>query len=413
MIVILFGPGGAFPNGTAPTARVLAYGRGFLANNEHTLVLCLGPSEYPKVGVMNTRIHGLVHGIEFEYTSGRTIRGSNIFNQRWLVLKGLINGTWRIIQINRKEKIKSIILYPDRISTSIWFWLIARICKTSYILEKSEKPFLNSDKNVVWKILEMIYTFTIFKLFDGTIVISDYLFKYMKKRIRKNASLFKSTILVNTDEFRPHPKRPQIGKYIAYCGALNEEKDGVLTLLKAFIFVSKVYPKLKLIIIGDGYKKTEIKTYRKEAINLGVEQNVIFMGLLSRNRLPEILSNAIALVLARPSSVQADAGFPTKLGEYLATGKPVVVTRTGEIDQYLEDGYNALLSPPNDPYIFAKKIMLLLKNNRLANEIGKNGRILAYEYFDYRVNTKNLLKWINSLNTNTNSYNKTLENSTN
>ena len=47
------------------------------------------------------------------------------------------------------------------------------------------------------------------------------------------------------------------------------------------------------------------------------------------------------LVLARPDNIQAKGGFPTKLGEYLATGNPVVVTKVGEIPNYLIDGVNA------------------------------------------------------------------------
>ena len=50
--------------------------------------------------------------------------------------------------------------------------------------------------------------------------------------------------------------------------------------------------------------------------------------------------------MARPDSRQARGGFPTKLGEYLATGKPVCVTKVGEITVYLEDNVSAFLAEP-------------------------------------------------------------------
>lgn len=70
--------------------------------------------------------------------------------------------------------------------------------------------------------------------------------------------------------------------------------------------------------------------------------------------MPQMLKNAEALVLDRPNSLQAQYGFPTKLGEYLLTGNPVVVTKVGDIPLYLKDGVSALLSEDRNPKEFAE-----------------------------------------------------------
>ena len=62
------------------------------------------------------------------------------------------------------------------------------------------------------------------------------------------------------------------------------------------------------------------------------------------NEVPQLLMDSEVLALDRPNSIQAQCGFPTKLGEYLLTGNPVVVTKVGDIPLFLEDGVSALLA---------------------------------------------------------------------
>jgi glycosyltransferase involved in cell wall biosynthesis len=99
-------------------------------------------------------------------------------------------------------------------------------------------------------------------------------------------------------------------------------------------------------------------------------------------------------VLARPDSLQAQAGFPTKLGEYLATGRPVVVTRTGEIGSYLVDGKSAYLAEPGNVKDIARQIDAVLSNPDAARVVGEAGRKVSIECFDWRVHKDELVRWM-------------------
>ncbi len=344
---------------------------------------------------MNTQIKGVINGVEFEYTAGTTIRGRCFIYQKLLVLKGLIIATRLLLSRNKEEPIAAFILYPERFLTVIWFYIIAKICGATYILEKSERPFLKADKSLLGKLYSNFYTHTVYKLFDGMILISNNLWEYMSVRIRRNARLLKIPILVDTDQFKPYDHDSKHGKYIAYCGTLNEAKDGVLTLLCAFASVSYDYPDVSLMLIGDGYKKSEIPVYRMKAEELGVSERVIFTGFLSRDILPKYLGQASILALARPSSLQADAGFPTKLGEYLASGNPVIVTRTGEIDTYLNSGIDVYFAEPDSVKSFADTLRCALSDQAVAMDIGRRGREAAIRYFDYRENGRKIKNFVN------------------
>lgn len=103
------------------------------------------------------------------------------------------------------------------------------------------------------------------------------------------------------------------------------------------------------------------------------------------------------LVLARPNNKQSEAGFPTKLGEYLATGKPVVVTRVGEIPEYLEDQVNAFIANPGDAGNFALKMKQVMLNYDKALNIGHAGRQLAHTTFNSTFQGNELAGWLKHL----------------
>jgi glycosyltransferase involved in cell wall biosynthesis len=126
-------------------------------------------------------------------------------------------------------------------------------------------------------------------------------------------------------------------------------------------------------------------------------ERVVFTGRVSRHEMPRFLCNAAVLALARPTSLQSEGGFPTKLGEYLSTGNPVVVTKVGDIPSYLTDGVNAFMSEPDDPHLFAEKLDEALSDPGRAKEMGLRGRQVAITHFDYKVQAEALKKFLTSL----------------
>jgi glycosyltransferase involved in cell wall biosynthesis len=64
-------------------------------------------------------------------------------------------------------------------------------------------------------------------------------------------------------------------------------------------------------------------------------------------------------------------------------GLPVVAFDAGGISEWLLDGENGLLVPWMDRGAFAASVDLLLSNKDLAKRLGKNGRRLAHERFNF------------------------------
>ena len=187
---------------------------------------------------------------------------------------------------------------------------------------------------------------------------------------------------VDPQRFDGVEKNPSVEKYIAYCGTISNNKDGVDGLLQAFALTHRSHPEVKLYIIGATPDVEDRAGNMRLIDELGVQSAVVFTGIVPASEMPQILKNAAVLTLDRPDNIQAKYGFPTKLGEYLLTGNPVVITKVGDIPLFLEDGKSALLCEDNDPTGFASKLIWALDNPTECIRIGECGKTVALQRFD-------------------------------
>ena len=221
------------------------------------------------------------------------------------------------------------------------------------------------------------------KRLTGLFVISAPLKEYFIKMGVEEQNIHIINIIVNPKRFAGIEKEEGVEPYIAYCGSAYNNKDGVDQLIKAFAITHNEFSNLKLYIIGESPNKKQECSNMQLAKDLGVERFVVFTGLIESERIPQLLKNAIALVLDRPNNVQAQYGFPTKLGEYLLTGNPTVLTKVGDIPLFLKDLVSTVFAEPDNPEDFSQKIIWCLNNTEEANKIGSQGREVAYKHFTY------------------------------
>ena len=232
------------------------------------------------------------------------------------------------------------------------------------------------------------------KNLHGLFVISNPLKEYYENLGIDPSIIHVINMTVDVERFKNLKKTPNKEKYIAYCGIISNNKDGVDILIKAFALVCKQHPSIKLYVIGKTPSHTEFSDNIQLIKNLGVEDRVVFTGLVPSEEIPQLLKNAEVLALARPDNLQAKYGFPTKLGEYLLTENPVVITSVGDIPLFLKDGVSALISEPSDVEMFAGKILWALNNPQEASTIGKKGAAIANNCFNSEIETKKLLSVI-------------------
>ncbi len=395
MIVVLCNHCG-FPNGTEPTGRVTAYAKGMHSAGKQVLILLPQTSEFGE-NPINHQAKGNADGILYEYTCGTPFRGKTFLLRRWLTIKGVLVAILRLFQIRNKQQIEALILWDFYPWVDLWFWLAARILRIPLLIEEDEHPFRYRGESLADRLYKFLCTKVVLWRFDGVIVISDYLKTYLGSILPARIKMMKVPVLVD-GMFFDKPVHPiaYASRNITYCGILNENKDGVLSLMKAFGEIYQDYPDLILRLVGDSYRSSNIPEYKKYAEELGIVDRVDFVGRVKRDQVPEYLQKATILALARPSSLQANSTVSTKVGEYLSSGKPAVITRTGELCNYLEDGVNVYFSEPDNYQKFADRLRYVLDHPNEAREVGEKGRKFAQEYFDCTTNVRRLVEFINS-----------------
>jgi glycosyltransferase involved in cell wall biosynthesis len=228
------------------------------------------------------------------------------------------------------------------------------------------------------------------KYLHGVIVLTNYLYSLcLKNGIKSNKMLLiPNFINLKKKYISISGGSPFI---IGFCGIPSIE-NGIIDLLMAFKMISKEdIPNSQLIIIGSIAPDIRQKI---EILNLDVP-NIIFKGFLNKTEVENTYSICTVLINPRRTGVLAESGFPTKLGEYFATKKPVISTRVGDIKSYFTDKNELVFAEPNNPESIAQAIKYVFNNKEEAEIIGQNGYNWALKYLDSSTNSRKLIEFIN------------------
>jgi glycosyltransferase involved in cell wall biosynthesis len=159
------------------------------------------------------------------------------------------------------------------------------------------------------------------------IVISTFLMnKYVKLRA-KNVSLIPVTAKVNFNKSKNSFNNPL---QVLYAGTFAD-KDGVDDIIEGFLAFNNSYDKAELVLTG---KSSQQLLYKEKYRD---KKNLVFRGFVEDNEFYSLLRDADVLCMCRNESGFANAGFPFKLGEYLATGNPVICTKVSDVQYYLDE----------------------------------------------------------------------------
>lgn len=295
----------------------------------------------------------------------------------------------------KKGEYDVVILISNSLLLIYPLWLACKLGKVNLLQEKSEFPFVLMKKGLLHKLYAKFYVSTTYRLFDGLIVMTKPLMEYFKDKVRKDCQLFEMPMTVDTERFAIDKTEAEYGDYIAYCGNMAGNKDGVLNLIEAFNTASRAIGDVKLLLIGGSSNQDDWDKIL-ETVKQTDNPHIVMFGKATREQMPALLKNAKALALARPSSLQSTGGFPTKLGEYLATGNPVIVTAVGDIPQYLNET-NAFVVSPDNNELFAEAIEKVFADYEQAEAIGKRGQQLAQTVFSSKEQSKRLFNYLESV----------------
>jgi glycosyltransferase involved in cell wall biosynthesis len=197
--------------------------------------------------------------------------------------------------------------------------------------------------------------------------------RIQKYKPKKVVVLWDVSLLRVAKEISPENLREQLNineRIVMYVGNL-EHYQGIDLLLESFTLVMKKTKLVRLVIIGG--KETDIKKYKDKSRQLGITQNVNFLGPRPVKYLAAYLSQADILVSPRVTG----SNTPMKIYSYLDSGKAILATNLSTHTQVLSDQVAVLTLPI--PEHFAKGLLLLLQNSDVRSAIAEDGKKLVEE----------------------------------
>jgi glycosyltransferase involved in cell wall biosynthesis len=194
---------------------------------------------------------------------------------------------------------------------------------------------------------------------------------------------FTDTVLPRTREVcRQRVGLPFAGPLLGF-SSLDSYLDMTI-VIEALSIVAKRHPTVKLILTGNpGKSIVEL------AKSHGVEDRLHLTGFLSYDDLPWYLGCVDLFLLPFPDKIYNVGRWPNKVCDYMSLGRPTVSNPVGDIKTLFEDHQVGLLAAW-DPADFAQKIIDLIENPDLADQLGDNARKVATTIYDWTILTERL-----------------------
>jgi len=253
--------------------------------------------------------------------------------------------------------------------------------------------FSSNLNKIKYQFTKLFYKSNAF-LCNGIIVISSYLESKVKKDF-PSTPLELLPISIDKNIFENQLINQNNNLQLFYGGSFAS-KDGIEDILKSFQDIREKKYNCKLILTGkiDRKRKTIITSLLKKH---PFKEDIKYLGFLPDEEYYNILNSCDLHLMYRNSSNFARSGYPFKLGEMLATGRPVIVSNLEGISDILYNHENCVLIEPENSFELSSQIEFLLNNKDERIRIGKNGKKTAFTYFD-STNVKDIfLKFIKSI----------------
>ena len=158
---------------------------------------------------------------------------------------------------------------------------------------------------------------------------------------------------------------------IIICIANLHENKGHKYLLEAFENIYKENNKIKLLLVGDGNEKENLLNQIKNYVS---KNNILFLG--KRTDVPQLLR--ISDIFALPTLFE---GMSNAIMEAMACGLPIITTDIAENKELIENKKIGILIPTKKTSEIERNISLLLGNNDMRKDLGKNAKKIISENF--------------------------------
>jgi len=176
-------------------------------------------------------------------------------------------------------------------------------------------------------------------------------------------------------------------QHVCILHGVIDPQDGPEVLVEAAPMVLSRFPKTAFWWVGDGAAVPEI---RARADQLKLSDHFFFSGWVHQAQVTEYINASDLGIVVLPDILSARGRVTLKEFEYWACGKAAVLPRLPALQEVIPEGEASLFFTPGDVEDLAEKICTLLADDERRNEMGRNGRQMVLDRFEWRVLTDEL-----------------------
>lgn len=388
-----------FPHGMAAAKRRLCYAKGLMAaGNKVDVVVCqktFNPGEAD-----NLPSKGKYEGIPYVYICGTTRHA------KWnKILRGIDYNILDYVRsfmyaLRHIKKGDVVFAYYYSILLQVLILFAVKLKGAKIVKETCEHPSaLRRGPKIERKLSDWFEFNFVMPHYNGFIAISRSLEQFVKQYKSPKASSIIVPILVDS-EYDKHvydeQERPYPTPYIIHTGTMQEQKDSISKILRAFArFKNETGTDCKLVFTGPHANKK--CRYLPLIAELGIEKDVELVGLVSTEEVARLQHFATMTIIYKSDNLQTRNCFPTKLGEMLLSGIPVITTTIGDASLYLENGVSAYIIEPDDENGIVKYMREILDFPNKAESISQAGKLIAMKDFNPTYQGKRISDFLKDL----------------
>lgn len=372
--------GFGFPVGTASSNRIMLIGRALRSEGISFHVWHIGPSSFPD----NIHKRGEHSGITWEYLSPSIRRP----NSRWLRLLFYLYGCFLLpFYLTPFRRKICIYLYYQGDVIDLWTLLVCRLLNIPVVQECCEWWPGTTEET---RFNRWMYNRIMFRWSTGAFPISNLIEGRIRDVACTNYAVLKVPVLVDADEVQKQcdnePESQWIRKpYIFWCGMVDGYQRDPHFLIRILGKLGTQYGCWPYLVLcgpcSDSVRRELFEAVKKNGLDV---DQVVIAGFVPQTELFRLVTHAKVLLLPLWNDERSKSRFPTKMGLYVAAGRPIVSSPIGEIANYLQDGHSALFAPVDDEMAWADCINRLVKDEALCERTARKARSDVLPRVEYR-----------------------------
>lgn len=288
-----------------------------------------------------------------------------------------------------------IIATSPQLLVGLTGWWLSRIKRVPFILEVRDlwpeslvAVGIRGQTSILVRSLRILSDF-LYKSCHHLVVVSPAFRRELVEKRRVRAE--KISVVENgveTSLFTPDGNADAVrsnlglqGKFVvSYIGTLGMA-HGLSSVIQAGSMLQNTFPDILFLFVGEGAEKEHL-------ISLARDQglvNIRFLPRQPREKVPAFIrASDLCLVTLRKADVFKTV-IPTKMLEFMACGRPVILVVDGQARQILEEAQAGVFTQPEDAAALAQVICRLYYSPNLRETLGHNGRRYAVENLSRQV----------------------------